>query len=115
MAIGENNVTLDRQDLSTIDASGFAGAVGAENNSAFVETTQGWTSPFTYGDIETDITAESFAGISENFVTNLHTAIDDYIGKISAKLEELETNVAVDAAFKGTEVESSLKTLTVLL
>lgn len=50
-------------------------------------------------------------GIATDFVKNMDSAIDTYIGVISGDLDNLEKNPNVKAAFQGTEIEESIKRL----
>ena len=55
--------------------------------------------------------SQAGTGIANDFVKNMDSAIDTYIGTIGDDLDNLEKNPNVKAAFQGTEIEKAIKQL----
>lgn len=110
MAIGDNEQTIANSDLSSMNASDFSAAVGSANDVAFTSTTTSGWGPWSSTET-TDISAESFAGIKEGFLTALDEAIDGYIEAIDTKLSQLNTSPNIRQAFRGESVEAALQNL----
>ena len=53
----------------------------------------------------------SYAGIKPGFLTNLNTALDEYIKALDDKLNELETSPNIKQAFRGYSTETAVKNL----
>ena len=53
----------------------------------------------------------SYAGIKPGFLTNLNTALDNYIKALDDKLNELETSPNIKQAFRGYSTEAAVKKL----
>lgn len=109
---GDVELTLHEGLSSEMDSSGFTSAVGEQ---ASLSTTEPGLFGIPVTTTTPNYTAQSQAGIKENFKSSLDTAISSYIGTLKQKINQVETNANVSQGFNGTEIEASVKKLIVAL